>query len=162
MDVQTTTRFPEINTVRSKQSSPENCIVKLPNVEDKSNYISSDDEPVSSPCSRPRRRRKKSNSGTSSARKSARADSRSQQITPLSELKPLNLLDNTQIISDDLYNEKKERLIKCSKLKDELRVYFNIDAKLGIIKTEDSEDDAYDTDLDQDRGIFVFFFTPLF
>ncbi|VDI61475.1 Hypothetical predicted protein [Mytilus galloprovincialis] len=151
MDVQTTTRFPEINTVRSKQSSPENCIVKLPNVEDKSNYISSDDEPVSSPCSRPRRRRKKSNSGTSSARKSARADSRSQQITPLSELKPLNLLDNTQIISDDLYNEKKERLIKCSKLKDELRVYFNIDAKLGIIKTEDSEDDAYDTDLDQDR-----------
>ncbi|XP_063427406.1 leucine-rich repeat-containing protein 74B-like [Mytilus trossulus] len=153
MDVLPTTRFPEINTVRSKQSSPENCIVKLPNVEDKTNYISSDDEPVSSPCSRPRRRRKKSNSGTSSARKSARADSRSQHIhvSPLSELKPLNLLDNTQIISDDLYNEKKERLIKCSKLKDELRVYFNIDAKLGIIKTEDSEDDAYDTDLDQDR-----------
>lgn len=64
------------------------------------------------------------------------------------QLPGLKTFTTYAIISDDMYNEKKERLLKQSKLKNELRKYFDVDAKVGIVKVEDSDDEAYDTDLE--------------
>jgi hypothetical protein len=109
---------------------------------------------MSSPSSRTRRKIK-SKSEFSSPTKSARTDSRRLPSTPSSQANRLEW-DSSPLISDDLYNEKKERLLKHSKLKEQLKFYFNIDSRKGIIKTEDSNDEDYDTDLDHDRG------TPLY
>lgn len=100
-------------------------------------------------------RKIKSKSEFSSTTKSALTDSRRLPSTPSSQVNRLEW-DSSPLISDDLYNEKKERLLKHSKLKEHLKFYFNIDSKKGIIKTEDSNDEDYDTDLDHDRGTPIY------
>ena len=61
------------------------------------------------------------------------------------------------VLTDEQYAEKKERLLKGSKLKRELEKYWNVltPSRLERRRLEEisSDDDEYDTDLDQELGI---------
>ncbi|XP_060078903.1 leucine-rich repeat-containing protein 74A-like [Ylistrum balloti] len=60
-----------------------------------------------------------------------------------------------KVLGDDVYEEKKERLLRTSKLKKDLEVYFNVETPSRLAKRTwvESDDDEYDTDLDTDLGM---------
>lgn len=63
------------------------------------------------------------------------------------------------ILTDKQYAEKKERLLRGSKLKRELEKYWNIQTPSRLEKKRleeiSSDDEEYDTDLDQELGNFM-------
>lgn len=68
--------------------------------------------------------------------------------------------EKVNILTNDQYIEKKERLLKTSKLKKELEEYFDVETPDRIanrvwIETFDAD---YDTDLDTDLGSYTFNF----
>lgn len=60
------------------------------------------------------------------------------------------------ILTEEQYAEKKERLLRGSKLKRELEKYWNVETPSRLEKKRldeiSSEDEEYDTDLDQELG----------
>ncbi|OWF53289.1 leucine-rich repeat-containing protein 74B-like [Mizuhopecten yessoensis] len=62
---------------------------------------------------------------------------------------------NRKVLDDEVYEEKKERLLRTSKLKKDLEVYFDVEtpSRLAERTWVASDDEDYDTDLDTDLGI---------
>ncbi|XP_069117808.1 leucine-rich repeat-containing protein 74A-like [Argopecten irradians] len=62
---------------------------------------------------------------------------------------------NGNVLEDDVYDEKKERLLRTSKFKKDLEVYFDVETPSRLAKRiwVESDDDEYDTDLDIDLGM---------
>ncbi|XP_033735670.1 leucine-rich repeat-containing protein 74A-like isoform X2 [Pecten maximus] len=61
---------------------------------------------------------------------------------------------NGNVLDDGVYEEKRERLLRTSKLKKDLEVYFNVETPSRLAKRTwvESDDEEYDTDLDTDLG----------
>lgn len=140
----------------------------LPNIQGKTNSMYMPDRPkgvvteiypttsnFALPSSAKLRRPLSRTTGASSPQKWS-ANSSVKSLSRASDVSEIKRLEwrTEDILDNDVYEEKKERLLRTSKLRKDLEVYFDVETPSRLAKRnpEPTRDEDFDTDLDPDLG----------